>query len=449
MFYRQILAELRHWAKSDYRKVLMLRGARQVGKTTAVRMFAQDFDTFIELNLELPADKDVFSSFSTITNLYNAILLHKNVKQHSGKVLLFIDEVQSSSNALKSLRFFHEEMPELYIIAAGSLLEIYLSQQKLEISVGRIEFKWMYPLNFEEFLLASGADALFDLMQKSTLPDYALSSLREYFQQYALVGGMPEAVRIWTKENNIVPVQNCLVNIHYSYQDDIIKYAQTSDQVSVLRHIFDTAYAEVGKQISFEGFGHSSFRSQSIKNAFELLTRSSFYTLLYPYTSSVLPAIPKKTRRPKLLMIDTGILNVQAGISAQYFMKESLNSVYKGQAMENLVGQQLIAIASRTGYQLSFWKREARNSIAEVDFVIIYQGKMYPIEVKAGKTGSMKSLFLFMDESPHDIAVRIHDGHLNWEELESSSGKKFHLLNLPLGLTTQICRYLDAGPATV
>ena len=119
----------------------MLRGARQVGKTTAVRMFAQDFDTFIELNLELPADKDVFSSFSTITNLYNAILLHKNVKQHSGKVLLFIDEVQSSSNALKSLRFFHEEMPELYIIAAGSLLEIYLYQQKLEISVGRIEFK--------------------------------------------------------------------------------------------------------------------------------------------------------------------------------------------------------------------------------------------------------------------------------------------------------------------
>ena len=108
MFYRQILAELRHWAESDYRKVLILRGARQVGKTTAVRMLAQDFDTFIELNLELPADRDVFANFSDIMSLYNAILLHKDVKEHRGKVLLFIDEVQSSSNALKSLRFFHE-----------------------------------------------------------------------------------------------------------------------------------------------------------------------------------------------------------------------------------------------------------------------------------------------------------------------------------------------------
>ncbi|MCB5261361.1 MAG: AAA family ATPase [Candidatus Cloacimonetes bacterium] len=449
MFYRQILADLQHWAKSDYRKVLMLRGARQVGKTTVVRMLAQDFDTFIELNLELPADKDVFANFSDITSLYNAILLHKGVKEHKGKILLFIDEVQNSSNALKSLRFFHEEMPELYVIAAGSLLEIYLYQQKLEISVGRIEYKWMYPLSFEEFLLASGADALFELVQKPPLPDYALASLREKFLQYALVGGMPEAVKIWTKENNIVPVQNCLANIHYSYQDDILKYAQSSDQASVLRHIFDTAYAKVGKQISFEGFGHSSFRSQAIKNAFELLTRSSFYTLLYPYTSSILPALPQKTRRPKLLIIDTGILNVQAGISAQYYLEESLNSVYKGQAMENLVGQQLIATASQRGFQLSFWKREARNSSAEVDYVIIYKGKMYPIEVKAGKTGSMKSLFLFMDEAPHDIAVRVHDGNLHWEELESSSGKKFHLLNLPLGLCTQICKYLDAGPTTV
>ena len=117
--------------------------------------------------------------------------------------------------------------------------------------------------------------------------------------------------------------------------------------------------------------------------------------------------------------------------------------------MENLVGQQLTAVASREGFQLSFWKREARSSSAEVDYVIIYQGKMYPIEVKAGKTGSMKSLFLFMEESPHNIAVRIHDGNLNWEELESSSGKKFHLLNLPLGLCTQICKYLDLGPTAV
>ena len=444
MFYRNILKNLQVWAESDYRKVLILRGARQVGKTTAVRMFSAEFDTFIELNMEIPEEKDIFDHFTNIQNLYNHILLKKQTKSQGERILLFIDEIQNSANAIRSLRFFYEQMPSLYVIASGSILDIYLYKEKFEISVGRIDYLWMYPISFDEYLIASGNYRLLEEVQQKPIPEYIYPIIREHFLTYALIGGMPEAVKIWLDTKDIVQVQGYLDSLLQAYRDDVVKYAQTSDQALIIRHIMDTAFSEVCKQISFEGFGSSSYRSQAIKNAFQILERASIVTLLYPYTTMFLPAIPKRSKRPKLLFLDIGILNHQAKVMVEYFSTKSLDSIYKGTAMELLVGQMLTVMKAKQGFDFSFWKRDVRGSSAEIDYVIIYKGKMIPIEVKAGKTGTLKSLMLFMDKAPHNFAVRIYDGNYAVEELSTSSGKTFKLINIPLSLTFRLIEFIDS-----
>ncbi|HNZ07647.1 MAG TPA: AAA family ATPase [Candidatus Cloacimonadota bacterium] len=443
MFKRQIISELQCWAERPYRKSLVLRGARQVGKTTAVRMFGKEFDCFIELNLEQPDDRDIFIDGTNVQSLYNLILLRKSLHPQGKRVLLFIDEIQHSAQALLSLRYFYEKMPELYVIAAGSLLDVYLRTKRLEIPVGRVEYLWMYPCNFEEYLEAAGQGQLLDLMKDTQFPDWAQSFLRERFMDYALVGGMPEAIQVWLDTGKIMEVRRVLDGILQSYRDDAVKYAISTDQASVLRHLIETAPTQVTRLISFEHFGASDFRAQAVKNAFNLLEQASLVTLIHPFTSAIMPALPRLGKRPKLLFLDIGFVNAQAGIHDQYFTATGLHSIYKGVAMEHLVGQQLLSMASAHGFKLGTWVRNARSSSAEVDFVIIWRGRMIPIEVKAGKTGTLKSLLLFMEECDHDLAVRVYDGQTKWETLTTPSGKQFRLLNLNLGLNTQLISYLE------
>jgi uncharacterized protein len=446
MFKRQIISELREWTNSPYRKSLVLRGARQVGKTTAVRMFGREFDCFIELNLEEPADRDIFIDGTDVNSLFNLILLKKNVHARKKRTLLFIDEIQHSPQALLSLRYFYEKMPELYVIAAGSLLDVYLKRNRLEIPVGRVEYLWMHPCNFEEYLQAAGQDQVLELLGTVPFPDWAYPVLREKFMEYALVGGMPEAIRVWLKGRNIMDVRRILGNLLQTYRDDAAKYAASGDQAIVLGHLISTAPTQACKLISFEHFGESDFRAQAVKNAFTLLEQASLVQLLHPYGNTAIPTLPKLSKRPKLLFLDTGFVNLQANIHEQYFTTPGLNSIYKGVAMEHLVGQQLLSIAAVSGFKLGTWVRTARNSSAEVDFVIIRGQRMIPIEVKAGKTGTLKSLMLFMDEADHDLAVRIYDGQTGWDTVSTPSGKQFHLLNLNLGLCTRLISYLETAP---
>ena len=443
MFYRHILADFKQWSESKHRKPLILRGARQVGKTTAVRMFGKSFDTFIELNLEDQADRDLFVSGTDVQAVFNLILVAKKKKLTGKRTLLFIDEIQNSSEAMLSLRYFFEKMPEIFVIAAGSLLDIYIRRNRLEISVGRIEYLWMYPCTFDEFLMATGQDNLLSLMKNIPYPDNAYSILKKNFSDFALIGGMPEVIQRWSESNNLAEVRKVQSDILLSFSEDAVKYAATADQANVLKHILRVVYSEVCGQVTFEGFGKSDFKSQQIKNSIALLEQASLLHLLYPYTSADLPTIPKRSRRPKLLFLDTGFINLQANIQADYFTATNLNSIYKGIAMEHLFGQQLISMQKQHDFELGFWVREKRGSSAEIDFVIIKNNEMIPVEVKSGKTGSLKSLLLFMDEAPHKTAVRIYDGKTGWEKHKTPNGKEFNLLNLNLGLAQEIFRYLS------
>lgn len=446
-FWRKLVDDLDAWAKSPYRKSLILRGARQVGKTTAVRIFAQRFDSYIELNLEKEQDRALFFSGTEVQKVFNRIKIEKNIESLEGKVLLFIDEIQYSSNALLSLRYFHELMPELYVVAAGSLLEAYLAKDGLQVSVGRIEYLWVYPLDFEEFLNAMGMHQLLGSISQIPIPDYLITVLRDKFTEFCMVGGMPEAVKIWQETGDIIPVRKVQASIVETYADDVSKYAANDSQKELLLQVMQAAYYQIGKRISFTGFAGSDQKAAVIKQAFRLLSRVNLFELLHPSSALSIPALPNPRRQPKLLAYDLGMVNYVVGIQDRYYGDNDLHSIFKGAAMEQIVGQQLIGMQKRFNFTMCYWVRENRNSSAELDFLIEWQGELIPIEVKSGKTGSMKSLFIFMEDSDADLAVRIYDGDTRWETLSTVSGKQFRLLNLHLGLTGWIFDYLRQHPA--
>lgn len=442
MFYRKIIADLEKWSASKYRKSLVLRGARQVGKTTAVRMFAEQFDTFIELNLEEEKDRNLFSTGTDVQNLLNLIMISKNVRNSAGRVLLFIDEIQYSSNAMLSLRYFYEKMPEIYVIAAGSLLEVYLTKAGLEVSVGRIEYLWVYPVDFDEFLLAEKQQALVEQMNQVPYPEYAYQPLKEQFAKYCLIGGMPEAVKVWVETKDITQVCKVYESIIAAYYDDIAKYANSSEQVNIIRQIMEAAFFKIGKRITFDGFGDTAYGSRKVKDTFNLLTLVSLFHLFYPVTSYNIPLLPNHRKKPKLLSFDIGITNYMVGIQDKYYTEDNLNSIFKGAAMEQVVGQQLISMQQRYGYKLYYWVRDSRGASAEIDYLLVWNNQLIPIEVKAGKTGTMKSLFLFMEESDTTLAVRVYDGENNVETVQTKNGKQFTILHLHLGLLTKMFAYL-------
>lgn len=443
MFLRKINSYLQSWSDSSFRRPLLIRGARQVGKTTAVRMFAQGFDVFIELNMELADDRELFEKETNIQRLCNLIFINKGVQSTKGRVLIFIDEIQHSENAIKALRYFYEQKPELYVIAAGSLLEVYLYKQRIGLPVGRISSRWMYPLDFEEFLAAAKQDKLLSAIKKLSHEAYLLPSINKWFRQYALIGGMPEIVNLYLKTNDMSQVRNMQADLLAAYDDDMIKFANTRDQADAIRLVWKHLPMAVGRQISYSGFGKSELRTESVRAAMQILQQCGLIYMLFPYTAYELPAIMDASKRAKLLMLDTGFLNYLAGLQADYFGAENLDSIYKGVAMEHIIGQALISLQSEEIEPLSYWQRSKVGSTAEIDYVYRHKGKLIPIEVKAGKSGTLKSLHLFMEQSPQDLAIRFYDGEYKLQSINRKVGKPYTLLNIPLALVGNLKGYIN------
>ena len=225
MFDRIIIKELKKWANKTNRKPLVLRGARQVGKTTAVEIFSKQFDQYIYLNLEVSSEQKLFEMDYTIEELVQAIFFEKNKKKSKGKILLFIDEIQNSPKAVSMLRYFYESAKEYYVIAAGSLLESLIDRQ-ISFPVGRVEYLYMKPLTFYEYITAAGDNSLLEVLDQIPCPDFAHEKLLKKFYQYALIGGMPEIVDIYYKTKNIIELNTIYESLLRSYLDDVEKYAR-------------------------------------------------------------------------------------------------------------------------------------------------------------------------------------------------------------------------------
>lgn len=443
MFYRSALIQLEEWSNRDDRKPLILRGARQVGKTSLVRMFADKFHHFVELNLEIIEDRNIFSEQLSIDEIVKSISLKKNTPLTNGKVLLFIDEIQNSSYAISILRYFYEQYKNLYVIAAGSLLESMIGKRQISFPVGRVTFLFIYPVTFEEFLKAKQNIEAIKVFSEIPIPAYAHELLLQQFHEYVMLGGMPEVINNWLQTKEILEINEIFQNLMTSYYDDITKYARNSSMVEIIRHSIDSVPLEAGKRITFHGFGNSNYRSREIGEALRTLQKAMLIELIYPTTSIEIPIIPDKRKKPKLQFLDTGLINYSVGLFDQYIGIKDLSSLYRGRIIEHIVGQEIKVLLSQRGKQLSFWVREKKQSQAEIDFLISYKGKLIPIETKSGATGKLRSLHLFMENSANTFAIRVYAGKLQLQEIKLHSGKVFTLLNLPYYLTIKIFDYLE------
>ncbi len=443
MIQRKAEAELLKWKDSAHRKPLILRGARQVGKTTLVNQFSGNFLHYIYLNLERSEDLNLFRDEMGVRDLYQLICLRKNKPLALADTLLFMDEIQNSAQAIKMLRYFYEELPELHVIAAGSLLEALISDVHTSFPVGRVDYMWLYPLDFEEFLAGYQAHGLLAAMREIPVSQVALIELRKRFTTFALLGGMPEIVMRYIQEPDLISLNPLYQSLLHAYSEDIEKYAPRTSISLAMLHILNTGFASAGKRITLEGFGNSNYKSATMKQAFTLLERAQLLKLQYPVTSAVLPVAPNYRRSPRLQMLDTGLINFRLGLQEEFYAQPDIHSIYKGLIIQHLVGQELSCQEHRFRGEITFWVREKRQSSAEVDFVLPYKGKLIPVEVKSGQTGSLRSLHLFMSESGHNYAVRIYEGALNIEEVSLAGGLSYRLLNLPVTLTCKIINYLD------
>jgi len=443
MFKRKIIIELEKWALQKVRKPLIVRGARQVGKTTLINQFSNQFEEYIYLNLEKAEDKNIFSQSKNIAKLVEAIFFNKNKKYSKNlKTLIFIDEIQESPIAIEMLRYFYEDFPHIYVIAAGSLLESVFDF-KINFPVGRVEFLLLRPVSFEEYLGAINEHSALEQMKKIPFENFAYEKIFNLFHTYALIGGMPEIIKYYSQNKELTGLKTLYESLLTSYIGDIEKYAKNISRATILSHTIQSSFLEAGKRIKFQGFGNSNYKSREISESLKTLEKTLLVNLIYPNTSTSLPIIPDKKKSPRLQVLDTGLLNYFVGIQQEINLKSDLSDIYKGIMIEHLVGQELLSMQYNALGSLHFWVREKKSSSAEIDFVYPYKGKLIPIEVKSGKEGTLRSLHLFMEDTSHNYAVRFYSGEVKINKLKTQSGKHFFLINLPYFLVSQIDRYLE------
>jgi hypothetical protein len=431
MFSRKIIAELQKWAERPDRKPLVLRGARQVGKTTVVKMFAKNFDTFIPLNLEQPSDSALFAKGNSINRALDAIFFTKGIPRNKqGRTLIFIDEIQKSPDAVALLRYFYEEAPDLFVIAAGSLLETMLDTH-VSFPVGRVEFLLMHPFSFEEFLSALGEQTALSAFKTVPALPYAHEKLTDLFRKYMLVGGMPEAVKSFVESGDFSGLDRIHESLYIAYLEDVEKYSGLHRMTPIIRHVIGSAWNEAAGRIRFDGFGNSNYKSRDIKEAFGILQKAFLFQVVHPVTATSLPLSPDIKKSPRIHTLDTGLVVFKTSMRKTLFAAQDVGAVFSGRIIEHIVGQELFATSNSPLYSLNFWARDKSQSNAEVDYVLPINGKLVPIEVKTGASGRLRSLHAFVNASPHNYAVRLYGGPFRIEESKTIDGKAFILTNIP------------------
>ena len=358
------------------------------------------------------------------------------------QTLLFIDEIQEEPQAIQMLRFFYEELPDLHVIAAGSLLEQSLHKVK-SIPVGRVKFLYIHPMSFLEFLKANNREALIDGLSEVPVSKAVHYNAMEWFHKYALVGGMPEVIQEYAKERNVFSLPGIYESIWATYRENVVKYARNANEEKVIKHIMQTAPLYLGQRITFQGFGSSNYKSREVSECFRALDQAKVIQLIYPSTTVDSPIITDSKKSPRLQFLDTGVLNYALDLLSHLLSVEDLSTTYKDALLPHLITQELISLQEEQFVKPNFGVRQKKGSQAKVDLVYPYHGLIIPIEIKSGKAGKLRSLHQFIDRSPHPYAIRMYADLLCIENHTTPKGKPFVLINLPYYLTEYLDSYLD------
>jgi uncharacterized protein len=442
-FKRQAHKALEKWKNAEDRKPLILRGARQVGKTTLVRSFAKSYKHSILLNLEKAKDISFFQRYDNVQDITDALLLTYNIPTRDlTSTLLFIDEIQESPTAIGLLRYFYEEIPELHVIAAGSLLEFALQEVKY-FPVGRIEYLYLHPLNFSEYLLASGFEQAYEQLHNIPVQSFSHQTLLDLFKVYAIIGGMPEIVKTYLKNKSLADLPAVYESIWTTYKSDVAKYTTHPTERKVVKHVMGVAHLYLDQRIKFQNFGNSNYQSREVSEAFRNLDDAKIIQLIYPTTDVQPPIIPDVKKSPRLQFLDTGIVNHDLKIQGDMLALDDLSTAYKGSIIPHLVTQELISLNNLSYHKPNFWIREKLQASSEVDLVYNYQNKVIPVEIKSGSYGKLRSLHQFIEHTNHPYAVRLYGGAFSIEKHSTPTMKKpFLLMNLPYYLGTKLEEYI-------
>lgn len=435
MFERQLIHQLRKWSQKSNHKPLVIRGARQVGKSTLVREFGREFDIFIEVNLELSDDAMIFQQTDNVFDIWQYLCLKNHVISDNDKrMLLFIDEIQEVPEAVALLRYFYEKMPWLYVVTAGSRLQSLL-KKGISFPVARVEYLNLRPFSFEEYVTALDGSTWVDMLHNQTVPTLMHQQMMNRFNQYALIGGMPEVIVAFATNPDIESLGSIYNSLLKGYNEDVERYARNEEQARILRHIIDTAWLSAAETITFANFGGSTYTSTQIHEAMESLEKAYLLTLDYPVTSTMLPLIPAKRRSPKLIPVDIGITNFVAGIQLEYLQNKELLDTWRGRAAEQIVAQELrVLLDEQMRENQCFWMREKKGTKAEIDFVWQHGTQIVPIEVKAGTNSHLRSLHSFVNCSTHNVtAVRVWSGEFFVQDAATPSpnNRPYRLINIP------------------
>lgn len=410
--YRLVDSELLEWKNVSQRKPLMLRGARQVGKSTAVKALSMHFHYYIELNFEeKPNLKSLFETNLEVSEICKKLELIFKTPIIAGQTLLFFDEIQTCVSAIGLLRYFYEKMPDLHVIAAGSLLEFALSELP-SYGVGRIRSLYMYPFSFDEFLIAIGEKELLET-KKQACPEKPLlpvfhEMLLNHYKTFLVIGGMPEVVAKYADNNKLSEIQDTLDDLIISMKADFVKYKKRVPSNRILE-IFESVAAQMGGKFVMKNASNTINHIQ-IKESLELLIMAG---MVIPVTHTSANGIPlgaeSDVKKRKMLLFDTGIFQRILGLElADILLENDFEVINKGSIAELFVGLELVKYhATNSPKQLFYWHRETASSNAEVDYVEQKQHEIIPIEVKASGKGSMQSMYQFLSDKNRQYGVRI------------------------------------------
>ncbi len=414
---RHITSHLLAWKEKPSRKPLLVRGARQTGKSYSITHFAK---TYFKGKLHLvnfekrPDWHAIFKENLSPNRILSDLEILTGNKIVTGEDLLFFDEIQACPKAIAALRYFFEEVPQLHVIAAGSLLEFALSD--IPFPVGRVQILDLYPMTFTEFLNATGnptaADIISDTPKK--LSDAVHNLLNAELKKFLFIGGMPECVKTFADTGRMADVFEVQTELIATFRQDFSKYAGRADK-SCMNAVFNAVPQHIGHQIKYTALA-DGFTGPTIKNAFELLEMARMFKKVKASSPSGIPLHANASEKKfKAIFLDTGLLANISGIPVgQEYIKSDLLGIFRGGLAEQFVGQEIIAGSAA---QIYYWSREAKGSNAETDYLIEKEGEVIPVEVKSGKGGSLRSLHLLLDNYPNvKNSYVFSDSHLSKTE---------------------------------
>ena len=430
----QILAQ---WKHSRVRQPLLIRGARQVGKTYSVTDFGKRaFENIVSVNFEEQPEMSRCFSDLDPKGIIDRLSILKRMAISPGRTLIFLDEIQECPQAITSLRYFLEKMPELHVIGAGSLIDFALHAEEFRMPVGRVQSVYMYPMSFAEFLIAIGEKRLLNHIHsvdlQTGMEQVFAARLEKLFRQYLLVGGMPGVVKAFKDNVLMQELQRLQSGLIRTYIDDFAKYASTAKH-KYLKEVYSSAPKMAGRRYKYSHV-NPGIEAKFLKEALELLCDARCLSKICHASGAGVPLLATANERKfKIAFLDVGLMQNALGVQESIILDDSVMQINAGSIAEQFVAQELLACADPyADKKLHFWAREARGSNAEVDFIIEIGDMPIPVEVKAGARGSLKSMRLFLKEYPKTmLGIRYSMHELSYFD---------QILSIPLYMVSQVQR---------